>query len=215
MSRWRPSIDEERWLTLYSRYPGLRGRAGEDGGRMATLLEILYATGLRVSEATTLRVADIDSALEVENAKSLKKDVEGLMSSLVDEEVRYRGGYNEAKRRGDKLPNLVETAIQKCLLGEARSLLLDADIELAAHTVPTLLSEARSRGTSLVSIMAELSCTTFWERLLTPAFVFFFKLLQFVVGSRAPGPPAEIRRDSRRVRAAGRRSERLRSAHRQ
>jgi hopene-associated glycosyltransferase HpnB len=43
--------------------------------------------------------------------------------------------------------------------------------------VPTLLAAAEQRDASLVSLMAELNCTTFWERLLTPAFVFFFKLL--------------------------------------
>ena len=56
-------------------------------------------------------------------------------------------------------------------------LLLDADIEVAPGLVATLLREARARDASLVSLMAELNCTTFWERLLTPAFVFFFKLL--------------------------------------
>jgi hopene-associated glycosyltransferase HpnB len=56
-------------------------------------------------------------------------------------------------------------------------LLLDADIEVAPGLVATLLREARTRDASLVSLMAELRCTTFWERLLTPAFVFFFKLL--------------------------------------
>ena len=56
-------------------------------------------------------------------------------------------------------------------------LLLDADIEVAPGLVPTLLREARARDASVVSLMAELRCTTFWERLLTPAFVLFFKLL--------------------------------------
>jgi hopene-associated glycosyltransferase HpnB len=56
-------------------------------------------------------------------------------------------------------------------------LLLDADIEIAPGLVATLLREAHARNASLMSLMAELHCTTFWERLLTPAFVFFFKLL--------------------------------------
>jgi hopene-associated glycosyltransferase HpnB len=56
-------------------------------------------------------------------------------------------------------------------------LLLDADIELAPHTVPALLAKLRERDATLVSLMAELRCATFWERLLSPAFVFFFKLL--------------------------------------
>jgi hopene-associated glycosyltransferase HpnB len=56
-------------------------------------------------------------------------------------------------------------------------LLLDADIELAPRLVPALLAKMRERDATLVSLMAELHCETFWERLLAPAFVFFFKLL--------------------------------------
>jgi hopene-associated glycosyltransferase HpnB len=65
-------------------------------------------------------------------------------------------------------------------------LLLDADIELAPQFVPTLLREAQRRSASLVSIMAELHCVGFWERLLTPAFVFFFKLLYPFAWSNDP-----------------------------
>lgn len=57
------------------------------------------------------------------------------------------------------------------------TLLLDADIELEPHVVPALLAKARQRRAALVSVMAELNCRHFWERLLVPAFVFFFKLL--------------------------------------
>jgi hopene-associated glycosyltransferase HpnB len=57
------------------------------------------------------------------------------------------------------------------------TLLLDADIELAPGMIAGLLRAAHERSVSLVSIMAELRCATFWERLLAPAFVFFFKLL--------------------------------------
>ena len=56
-------------------------------------------------------------------------------------------------------------------------LLLDADIELAPRLVPALLAKLRERDATLVSLLAELNCETFWERLLSPAFVFFFKLL--------------------------------------
>ena len=56
-------------------------------------------------------------------------------------------------------------------------LLLDADIELGSRLVPALLAAARERDATLVSLLAELHCTTFWEKLLSPAFVLFFKLL--------------------------------------
>jgi hopene-associated glycosyltransferase HpnB len=56
-------------------------------------------------------------------------------------------------------------------------LLLDADIELARGTVPALRVFAERRGVALVSLMAELHCERVVEKLLTPAFVLFFKLL--------------------------------------
>ena len=56
-------------------------------------------------------------------------------------------------------------------------LLLDADIELKPRVVPALLAKLKQRDATLVSLLAELRCETFWERLLSPAFVFFFKLL--------------------------------------
>ena len=57
------------------------------------------------------------------------------------------------------------------------TLLLDADIELGPGTVASLLQLRRSRSARLVSVMATLETRTFWEKLLLPAFVYFFKLL--------------------------------------
>jgi integrase/recombinase XerD len=37
-----------------------RGKGGEDGGRLVTLLEILYGTGLRVSELVTLPLSSVE-----------------------------------------------------------------------------------------------------------------------------------------------------------
>jgi hopene-associated glycosyltransferase HpnB len=72
------------------------------------------------------------------------------------------------------------------------TLLLDADIELAAHTVPALRRRAEERRAALVSVLAELHCESFAEKLLTPAFVFFFKLLY----------PFALANDARRRTAA-------------
>jgi len=58
-----------------------------------------------------------------------------------------------------------------------RTLLLDADIELAPGMIAALLEQSRRTGAKLVSIMATLRCETFAERLLAPPFVFFFKLI--------------------------------------
>lgn len=72
------------------------------------------------------------------------------------------------------------------------TLLLDADIELAPSTLPALVRRSRERGAALVSVLAELHCESLIERLLTPTFVLFFKLLY----------PFALANDSRRRTAA-------------
>ncbi|MCE7917595.1 MAG: glycosyltransferase, partial [Nitrosomonas sp. PRO5] len=57
------------------------------------------------------------------------------------------------------------------------TLLLDADISLSSGILGALLNKARQENLSLVSLMAELPVQRFSERLLVPAFIFFFKLL--------------------------------------
>lgn len=56
-------------------------------------------------------------------------------------------------------------------------LLLDADIELRPGVLGALQAQARNRGLALVSLMATLDQRGLWAGLLTPAFVYFFKLL--------------------------------------
>jgi hopene-associated glycosyltransferase HpnB len=71
--------------------------------------------------------------------------------------------------------------------------LLDAEIELAPGVLGALLDKAEAENRALVSIMARLRCQTFWERLLVPPFIFFFKLLY---------PFALVNRPTRRRAAA-------------
>ena len=56
-------------------------------------------------------------------------------------------------------------------------LLLDADIELAPGLVPELLKLQKNDNKALVSVMANLSMDSFWEKLLLPPFIYFFKLI--------------------------------------
>ena len=56
-------------------------------------------------------------------------------------------------------------------------LLLDADIRLAPGTVAALRRAMTRRQAQLVSLLAAPRLENFWERLLMPAFVYFFKLL--------------------------------------
>jgi hopene-associated glycosyltransferase HpnB len=55
--------------------------------------------------------------------------------------------------------------------------LSDADIVHAPDTLRRLIGKAVAEKGDLVSLMAKLHCQTLWERLLIPAFVFFFQKL--------------------------------------
>jgi hopene-associated glycosyltransferase HpnB len=56
-------------------------------------------------------------------------------------------------------------------------LLTDADIEHAPDNVSRLVAKAQRDRLDLVSLMVKLRTQSFWERLLVPAFVFFFQKL--------------------------------------
>jgi len=53
-------------------------------------------------------------------------------------------------------------------------LLTDADIVHAPDNLRSLVARAESEGYDLVSLMVRLHCRGLWERLMVPAFVFFF-----------------------------------------
>ncbi len=71
-------------------------------------------------------------------------------------------------------------------------LFTDADIEHDSHNVASLISLAEGGGYDIASFMVKLHCRSLAEKLLIPAFVFFFFLLY---------PPAWIR--DRRRKTAG------------
>lgn len=54
---------------------------------------------------------------------------------------------------------------------------LDADISLQPGILPALLQQLKTNNHAMVSIMALLPTTGFWQKLLLPAYVWFFKML--------------------------------------
>lgn len=66
-------------------------------------------------------------------------------------------------------------------------LLLDAEIFLEAGMLGALLAKAETEDRSIVSVMARLHCRSFWEKLLVPPFIFFFKLLYPFARVNDPG----------------------------
>ncbi|MGI4876269.1 MAG: glycosyltransferase [Janthinobacterium lividum] len=69
-------------------------------------------------------------------------------------------------------------------------LLTDADIEHVPGNVRSLVARAAGGGLVLTSLMARLQCTTLPERLLVPAFVYFFQMLFPFSYVNRPGPVA-------------------------
>jgi hopene-associated glycosyltransferase HpnB len=69
----------------------------------------------------------------------------------------------------------------------------DADIAHAPDTLRSLVARSEQRGLVLDSLMAELRCDSFAEKVMIPAFVFFFQMLY---------PFARVNRPSARMAAA-------------
>jgi hopene-associated glycosyltransferase HpnB len=57
------------------------------------------------------------------------------------------------------------------------TLLIDADIELQPGILGLLRQRMRENGLGLISLMAQMHMVSFWEKLLMPAFVYFFRML--------------------------------------
>ncbi len=63
------------------------------------------------------------------------------------------------------------------LIKSPYTLLLDADIELAPGILSALVKKLEDEDRTMVSVMAKLSMVSWWESLLIPPFIYFFKLL--------------------------------------
>ena len=66
-------------------------------------------------------------------------------------------------------------------------LLLDADIELQPGILTSLKNKLDTENLQFVSLMAMLRFESFWEMLLMPAFIYFFKMLYPFALSNQPG----------------------------
>ena len=71
----------------------------------------------------------------------------------------------------------IEQGIQAAQIAPEYILLTDADIEHDCANLRRLVAKAQAEDLDLVSVMVRLRCESFWEKLLLPAFVFFFQKL--------------------------------------
>lgn len=81
----------------------------------------------------------------------------------------------------------VAQGVERAGPGPAYLWLTDADIAHAPDTLRMLVARAEAGQCALVSLMAKLHCTTLAERMLIPAFVFFFQMLYPFARVNRPG----------------------------
>lgn len=143
-----------------------------------------------LEDVTVLIPARNEAGTLPRTLESLSKQGPGLAILIVDDqssdgsaEIAERSGIAGVRViSGTTLPEgwtgkVWAQAQARPYLDRPLVLLLDADIALAPGLIATLKKAQRERQLGLVSLMAELSMHGFWERLLLPAFVYFFKLI--------------------------------------
>jgi len=126
----------------------------------------------------------------------LTQDYPGPFSVVVVVDDASRDGTADAARAaaagderltvvaGGSLPKgwmgklwAMQQGLEAAVPGAAFVLFTDADIEHESPMLRRLVAKAEGERLDLVSLMALLRCRSPWERLLVPAFVFFFQKL--------------------------------------
>ena len=143
-----------------------------------------------LSQVTVVIPARNEAGLLPTTLSGLEAQGRSLQVILVDdcssdgtaEVARQAAGLNLTVVQGQPLPPgwagklwALEQGVRRVRTRYA--LLLDADILLAPGVLEALLRLARAERRALVSVMAALPMERFWENLLTPAFIYFFKML--------------------------------------
>ncbi len=143
-----------------------------------------------LTDVTVIIPARNESKVIHDTLWALKNQGEGLNIILVDDEStdgtaeRAKGmGIERLKVvQGSPLPNgwtgkiwALEQGLR--LVDTPFTLLMDADILIKQGMVKTLKNKMVREGWDMISLMAMLNMESFWEKLLIPSFIYFFKLL--------------------------------------
>jgi len=145
---------------------------------------------LDLSDVTALIPARNEADTIVATLRSLENQGQGLAIILVDDQSTDKtvelAQQAQIKNlniiRGTTLPEGWSGKLWALEQGRkqvvtSKLLLLDADIRLDPGIVAALLNKMIKDDRQFVSLMVSLRMEGFWERLLMPAFVYFFKLL--------------------------------------
>ncbi len=152
--------------------------------------EINEAHNLNLSQITVLIPARNEAEVIGKTLVSLKTQDESLKIILINDQssddtsnIALRAELESLNIiSGEPLPDGWSGKLWALEQGRKKVeteyiLLLDADISLAPGTLASLLQKLESERLDLVSLMAFLRMSSFWEILLMPAFIYFFKLL--------------------------------------
>jgi hopene-associated glycosyltransferase HpnB len=143
-----------------------------------------------LSDITVLIPARNEAEMVKTTLPALLGQGRGLHIILVDDQstdgtfavAQQVGGKNLVVIQGEAPPagwsgKLWALEQGRSRIGTPLTLLLDADIEAKPGIIVELRRAMKEKDVQLISLMAMLRMNTFWERLLMPAFVYFFKLL--------------------------------------
>ncbi len=127
---------------------------------------IAYTLGGLAGQGGGLKVVLVDDG-SADGTADVARQVEGVALKVV-------GGQELPPGWSGKLWALEQGSHE---ISTAWTLLLDADIQLKPGMALALLAKAKRDNRPFVSVMACLRMESRWEKLLMPAFVYFFKLL--------------------------------------
>jgi hopene-associated glycosyltransferase HpnB len=170
---WRTDQQLEALPTELSNWPSIAViiPARNEADLIATVLTSLFAQDYRgdwqiylVDDNSSDHTAEIAQSIAVANDQTDRLHIlagQALPSGWTGKLWALHQGIEVAT--ADRLPEYF--------------LLTDADIQHDRRNLTNLVTKAVTENRDLVSLMVRLRCESFWERLLIPAFVFFFAKL--------------------------------------
>jgi hopene-associated glycosyltransferase HpnB len=134
---------------------------------------------------TSLLAQDYPGPLQLVLVDDQSEDTTGEIARKLRD--RHPRGHRLRVLRDEPMPPgwvgkmwALHTGVSAALAADASPvylLLTDADVEHSPDNLRRLVAKAESEGLDLVSLMVLLHCQSAWERLLIPAFVYFFQKL--------------------------------------
>jgi len=147
-------------------------------------------TGRSLADVSVIIPARNEADVIATTLKALQQQAPDLQIILVDDQSTD-GTVDRARETANGQVRIVSTpplpagwsgklwALEQGVqsVDTAYTLLLDADIELRPGVIASLRDKLTQHDRQMVSLMARLRMISQWEKLLMPAFIYFFKLI--------------------------------------